>query len=190
MQSIIQKFILFFLVMTALALVGVFLLSLFGRQIIREVTQEVAIDEEAAQFGIAVGEMPPPFQLSDTEGGSTALVDFLGRPLVLTFWTTWNSMAADQIAIFDMYLTEHDRGLFEIVTVNNQEDKSVVSNFIQRGGYRVQVLLDEDGAIGELYEARSLPLTYFIDKEGVVRDVFVGVLSGEMLEQKIETIIR
>ena len=52
------------------------------------------------------------------------------------------------------------------------------------------MLLDEDGAVGELYMVRTLPLTYFIDKEGVIQDAFTGILSEKMLLEKSEKIIQ
>jgi len=187
----VKKYILVIVILLVVIGGGIFFLSLSGKQLIREVVQEVVVEEESImEFGLAIGKNAPLFTLTNTKGDTVTLSDFLGKPFILTFWTTWNPIAADQIQVFDSYLRKDSRDLFEVVTVSNQEDKSVVANFIQRGGYEVLVLLDESCAIGEIYQARNLPLTYFIDKEGIVRDIFVGVLSGEMLEQKAETILR
>ena len=37
---------------------------------------------------------------------------------------------------------------------------------------------------------RTLPITYFLDKDGIVQDVFAGALSQEMLTEKAQQIIR
>lgn len=169
---------------------AIFLLNIAGKIFIEEIVQEVVIKKEEKVFGLNLGEKAPAWQLSDLNDNYFSLSDFLGKPLILTFWASWNSLSTDQIKIFDEYLAIHSQSLFQIITINNQEDKSVVSNFIQRGGYQVKVLLDPTGQVGELYKVRALPLTYFLDKDGVIKAIFTGVLSQEMLVEKASFIVK
>jgi len=192
----IKKSIFLILFIVIIAFLGVLFLAYFGESLVGEVIQEIPKGgREAKISGITVGEKAPYFELKDLDQNSVAITGLLGKPFILTFWTTWNTLSADQIKVFDDYLVarEKDRdgigALFDIVTINSQEDKSIVSNFMRRGGYKVKVLLDEDGSVGEVYQARNLPATYFIDADGIIRDVFVGILSEEMILQKIEKII-
>ena len=165
--------------------VGVFFLMLIGRFFIQEVVEEVAIQDTARpSAALAVGDKAPHWELKDIEGREVELTDYLGTPLVLTFWTSWNERSRDQIKIFDDYGIKNQEPLFAIVTINNQEDRSIVTNFINRGGYGVMVVLDETGEVGEEYKIRNLPTTYFIDKEGNVGDIFVGALSEAMFIEK------
>lgn len=186
-----QNYIKWGLIILTVIGLGVFLLNIVGKLFIQEITQEVFIKEESEKiFGVDIGKEAPHWELLDLEGNSFTLSNFLGEPLVLTFWASWNSISADQIKIFDEYLTQNKETVFKIVSINNQEDKSIVLNFIQRGGYKVPVLLDETGKVGELYKIKSLPVTYFLDKDGVIRDVYIGVLSERMLLEKAQQIIR
>lgn len=179
----------FYIRWIGISLVGIvaviFLLAIFGNLFLSEISQEVDIGgkiDVTAQ--IQINERAIPVELSDMAGQSVSLSDFLGKPLVVLFWVTWNPHAADQVKIFDDYLASHGEELFAIVSINNLEDKSTVTNFMRRGGYQIRVLLDENGMVGERYQTRNLPATYFIDKDGIVRDIFVGVLSEEVLMQK------
>lgn len=176
---------------------GVFLLYALGGSLISEVTKEVVIEERgqiaAAGIGPPAGEAGKPapfFELPDLAGHKTKVTDFLGTQLVLTFWTTWNGNSTDQIKIFDDYLRKDTRNLFKIIAISSQEDKSAVANFVNRGGYKVQILLDETGSASEKYQARNLPVTYFIDKDGVLRDIFVGILLEKTVVDKIEQLLR
>lgn len=170
--------------------VGVLTLNLIGRIFIGEVTQDVDIQDNRPMSTIEMNGVVPYFELPDVKGDTIKLSDFLEVPIVLTFWTTWNAAAADQIKIFDDYLRKDSRGLFKIIAVSSQEDKSVVNNFISRGGYEIEVLLDASGVVTDAYHARSLPTTYFIDTKGILRDVFVGVLSEAQLVEKAEILLR
>jgi len=169
------------------AIFGILILNLVGRLFIREVVQEVTLEGARSEVSIAsIGEKAPYWELADLAGQQSVISDFLGEPMMVTFWTSWNQVSADQIKIFDEFLAKDSKMLFSVVTINNQEDRGVVSNFMRRGGYQVRVLLDESGAVGERYDLKTLPVTYFIDKDGFVRDVFTGSLSEEMLLERIE----
>ena len=190
------KFIILTLTIVIIVAIGTLFLAYFGESLISEVTLEIPQDvRETKISGIMVGDKAPYFELKDPDEKSVAITEFLGKPFILTFWTTWNTLSADQIKIFDDYLVAREKegngieALFDIVTINSQEDKSIVSNFMRRGGYQVKVLLDEDGSAGEIYQARNLPATYFMDADGIIRDVSAGILNEEMLLEKIEKII-
>lgn len=177
---------------TLLALVGgMMALNLLGRFFIQEVIQESTFAESSdAVREVDATSAASHFELPDLRGETIALSDFLGAPVVVTFWTTWNPSATDQIRILDEVARNSTRDLFAIVAISSQEDKSAVNSFMSRGGYEVQVLLDESGAVTEAYQARNLPATYFLDKEGVLREVFIGVLSEQQLVEKAESLLR
>ncbi|MEK7558289.1 MAG: TlpA disulfide reductase family protein [Patescibacteria group bacterium] len=137
-----------------------------------------------------VGNAAPYFELSDIKGDRVRLSDLADTPLIITFWATWNSDSADQIKIFDDYTAKHTQGLFKIISINSQEDKSAVGAFIRRGDYIVPVLLDQTGAVGKSYGIETLPTSIFIDRDGVIREVFVGIMSEAMIVDKSEKILR
>lgn len=169
---------------------GVFLLIFIGRFFIQEVVEEVVIRDTARPLtALVVGNKAPHWELKDIEGREVELTDYLGTPLILTFWTSWNERSRDQIKIFDDYGIKNQGSFFAIVTINNQEDRSTVVNFIDRGGYGVMVALDETGEVGEEYKIRNLPVTYFIDKNGIIGDVFVGALNEEMFVEKASRLL-
>jgi len=172
--------------------VGIAGLSLLGRFLVSEITQEVILkgailpEEERAE----IGKDAPFFDLPGLETKAAKLSDFLGAPLVLTFWTSWNQASADQIKIFDDFLAENPAMGFKILAINNQEDRSAAASFYNRGGYRIPVLLDESGAVGELYAVRVLPATFFIDEEGKIAAVLTGIVSEEALLETLSQFLR
>lgn len=168
-----------------------FVLNIAQRIFVEELIQEVAVEEmEKGVSGAKIGEKAPYWKLPNLNNDFVSLSDFSGNPIVITFWTSWNPISADQIRLFDEYLSQNKEAVFNLTSINSQEDKTVVSNFIRRGGYRVPVLLDQTGEVGELYGARILPLTYFIDKESVIQDVFLGVLDKKMLDERVGKMLK
>lgn len=178
-----------------MAAVGLLVLSQIGGLLVTEVIKEVKVEERGAVSEAGLGKPAPNFELPDLASQKIKLSDYLGAPLVLTFWATWNNSAADQIKILDDLQKSdfgglQEVGILKIIAISSQEDKSAVSSFIKRGGYKVTVLLDETGEVTDRYQARSLPATYFVDKDGALRDVFIGILSEKQLVEKAEKIIQ
>ena len=121
-----------------------------------------------------------------------SLGNFSGTPVVLVFWATWNSAAADQIDILDSFLASNvpERSLVKVIAVDSEEDQSVVNSFIRRGGYHVETLVDASGAVSQTYRIKSLPTIFFIDRNGVIREGFAGVLSMKMLVDKVDQLLQ
>lgn len=169
---------------------GIVLIYLIAARFFKKPPQEITFEpEEAKQSaeGKKIDYLAPDFKLPNIEGEKVKLSDYKGKNIVLTFWTTWNPAAQDQIVILESYYQEiKDRKDIVLLVVNNQEDKSIVSNFIRRGGYILPILLDEDGSIGELYKISTLPATYFINQKRMVKEIYIGVLNREELRDKVE----
>lgn len=180
-----------FLIILTIFVLGTLILSFAGKSLIREVVKEPELPAGLTPAKISgLGKPAPYFELENLEGSKVNLSSFYGTPLVLTFWASWNSLSADQIKIFDDFLSSDSGNLFKILTISSQEEKNTIGSFMKRGGYKVQVLLDANGEVGEKYQAHNLPATYFIDTESVVREVFLGVLSQKMLMDKAELLLK
>ncbi|MEK7555900.1 MAG: TlpA disulfide reductase family protein [Patescibacteria group bacterium] len=129
-----------------------------------------------------------------SQGGRVRRADLLGNPVILTFWSTWSSGSVDQIKIFDDYLAGNPPSdgvrSARIIAIDSQENQSVVANFMRRGGYDVEVLSDPTGETSGNYGVQTLPTTFFIDRDGIILEIFVGTLSERMLVDKMEKILR
>lgn len=196
-----SSFVRWIIIIVAMAFVGILLLAFVGRYFLREVAQDVTIEKYEATVGAKVGERAPYFELPDLDGKIVKISDFLDMPLVLVFWSTWNTAATDQLRILDEFLAENkfqqgsdpcDTGIGSlcIIAIASQEDRSTVQNFISRGGYKISVVLDETGAVGEAYGIRNLPLTLFVNKDGIIQDAVMGVMGGNEILNRAENIIK
>lgn len=184
------KYLKWAIIAVMIAAVGIFLLSQIGGVLISEVIEEIKTEERQDPDAALKGKTTPYFELPELSGATVKITDFLDGPVVVLFWTTWNQNSADQLKILDDYVRINGDSLFKVIAIASQEDKSAVSNFISRGGYGLTVLLDENGAVGEKYGARNLPTTFFIDKDGFIRDLAVGVINDREILKKAESVIK
>lgn len=136
------------------------------------------------------GDRPPSFRLSGLDGREHALEDYRGRPLVLNFWGTFCPPCREEMpALQRQYEKWKDRGL-QVVGINLSEDRLRVQNFIRQAGVRFPILLDVDRRTERAFGLREYPTTYFIDSEGVIRDIVVGgPLTEEAIAERVEPLL-
>ena len=66
-----------------------------------------------------------------------------------------------------------------IWAVNLSEPADRVKSFMESNGFSFTVLLDVRQDTAQKYNVRGIPTTFFIDKDGIIRDIRIGALTGE-----------
>jgi peroxiredoxin len=136
-----------------------------------------------------VGGPAPQFELQTIEGQTVKLSDFKGEFVVLNFWATWCVPCIKEMPEFQKIHQSSGNGNIKIIAVNLSETKDRVDKFTQDYQLTFPILLDGYGNTFERYRVRSLPVTYFISPDGIIREeIQGGGLTQEIIEAKIEQI--
>lgn len=142
---------------------------------------------------MTVGSTMPYFDLYTLDQTKISTTDLKGYPVLITFWATWNSESVDQIKILDDYTKQYSKTNrllpVRIVTINSQEPSSTAGALIRRGGYILDVLSDQSGSVGTEFGIKTLPTSFFVDKNGIIKNISVGTLSEKEIVDKLDTII-
>lgn len=140
--------------------------------------------------GLQVGNQPPGFRLPNLEGRAVALSDFRGKPVLINFWASWCPPCRFEMPfIQEIYEEWSDKGLI-ILTINIGESLSTVKEFMANHGYSFPVLLDTSQKVAQDYDVRGIPTTFFIDKNGALKDIKIGAFSSKAeIEERLRKII-
>lgn len=135
----------------------------------------------------------PDFELSTPSGESIRLSDLKGQAVLVNLWATWcPPCRAEMPAIEKVYNEYRDQG-FVVLAINMtyQDDPGRVPSFVGEYGLTFPILMDTRGTVGEDYQLRSLPSSYFIDREGIIREVVIGGPMAEaLLRTRVEEILK
>lgn len=122
-----------------------------------------------------VGGLAPDFLLQGLEEGTEyRLSDFRGKAVVLNFWATWCQPCRKEIPqLVQAYDKYKDQGLV-VIGLNHAESRSIVRPYAEKFGMDFPIAIDIDGEMWDRYRLLGLPTTFFIDRDGFVRSIFIG----------------
>ena len=120
------------------------------------------------------------FDLQDVAGDSYSLAMHRGSVVFLNFWATWCVPCRTEMpAMQGLHDALADTAGFTMIAVNLQEDATRVAEFVTELGLTFPVLLDSDGSTAATYGARTLPMSYIIDKDGAILARVIGIRSWD-----------
>ena len=129
------------------------------------------------------------FDLQDLAGTAHSLDSYRGSVVFLNFWATWCAPCRIEMpAMQALHERLSDTAGFAMVAVNLQEDVVRVRGFAEELELSFQILLDSSGEIAATYGARTLPMSYIIDKDGSILARIIGTRSWD--EPEFEQLFR
>lgn len=140
----------------------------------------------------AVGYPAPDFTLplaTDASGDAElTLSQIRGRPVILNFWATWCGPCRAEMPMLQKIATSYADDVL-ILGIDQGESRAVVEGFLTEFGIDFTILLDGTMQVGNRYNILGLPTTFFIDKDGIIRQVYAGELNAVILAAGIEKIV-
>jgi thiol-disulfide isomerase/thioredoxin len=132
----------------------------------------------ASEHGPEIGKLAPDFTLNGLDGQEVSLSDLRGKPVLLNFWATWCGPCRIEMPFLQTIYEKWTGKDLVLLAVNLQEDPGKVRAFIEDAGYSFPILLTSGNEVPLSYNIRGIPATFFIDADGVIRDIKVGAFFG------------
>lgn len=137
------------------------------------------IPPASESFGVVkslVEKKAPPFSLKLLDGERmVSLSDFKGKPVLLKFWAGWCPACVEELAPMEKF-SEGKRGqLIILLAAIDGEREKKIRRFIKRNNVTLPVLLDPKAKTARSYGVNFVPISFFINPEGLI----VGTAVGE-----------
>jgi peroxiredoxin len=118
------------------------------------------------------GVLAPDFSVTTLDGQTMQLSELKGRRVVLDFWATWCPPCVKEIPHF--IRLRNETAIDELVIVGiSSEDAATLKSFVKKKGVNYPIASADD--LPSPYNGvTSIPTTFFIDRQGVIQNVFVG----------------
>ena len=134
----------------------------------------------------------PDFTVYDLDGNAHKLTDFRGKPVILNFWASWCGPCKMEMPDLEKAYQEYgDQIQFMLVdlTDGSQETVEKASAFIKEQGYTFPVFYDTAMEGAYAYGVSGIPVTYFINAEGVFVAYYQGAMTADILQQGMDMLL-
>jgi cytochrome c biogenesis protein CcmG, thiol:disulfide interchange protein DsbE len=138
------------------------------------------------------GFLAPDFELKTPTGETIRLSDLRGQAVLVNLWATWcPPCRAEMQSIETVYNEYKDRGFLVLAVNMTYQDSALdIMPFVDQQGLTFPILLDETGEMASAYQLKSLPSSYFINRDGIINEVVIGGPMAEaLLRTRIEEIL-
>lgn len=131
----------------------------------------------------------PEFTRRDLNGREVALARLRGKVVLLNFWATWCAPCEAEIPVFSKWQQDyHTRGLW-VIGISMDDSDAPVRKLVAllKPVYPIAM---GDAKLGQRYGGvLGLPLTYLIDRNGVVRAQFQGTADLKTMERRVQDLL-
>jgi len=153
-------------------------------------SQSVTPTGAAAGPAPRVGKEAPDFKVRGLDGKTYQLSDFRGQPVWINFWATWcPPCRAENPDIEAVYGQYKDAGLV-VLGLNMGEDDSTVKGYVERSGLTYTIGMDQTTDIAASYRIVGIPTHFFVDRDGILREIRIGGMSKKSMEKKIQSLVQ
>lgn len=137
------------------------------------------------------GKAAPAFTLTTLDGKKVSLSDYKGRAVLVNFWATWCGPCKIEMPWFEEFEKQYAGQGFEILGVADDVDagKDAIAKVAQKTGVTYPILL-ADGKVEKAYGGIDvLPMSFYVDRNGVVVEQTAGLGSKDEIEAHIKKTI-
>lgn len=128
------------------------------------------------------------FEVTTLEKGDTTLENLRGEFVFLNFWATWCPPCREEMPAMEAMSREFSQLPFTILAMSVQEDRDTVQRYVDEFGFTFPIGLDPTGRVASHYGVRGLPTTYFIDSDGVVLGMLIGIRDWH--DENVRSVMR
>src|SRR5438876_121565 len=127
---------------------------------------------------VAPATAAPDFTLRTMGGPNLRLQEQRGRVVLINFWATWCGPCRQEMPHLNRLYEKYRASGFVLLGVNVDDDAANAVALATKLGIAFPVLLDTNKGVSKLYDLSTMPSTVLIDRDGKVRYVHRGYLTG------------
>jgi thiol-disulfide isomerase/thioredoxin len=136
-----------------------------------------------------VGEPAPSLVVPQVGGGTIDLSTLRGKPVWVNFMATWCPPCQDEFPLMNGFAARYGNTHLVILAIDVREEEGVVAGFAQRLGATFPLGLDSDGRVAAAWGAVALPVHFWIDANGIVRDGAAGGIGPDIMVHGLQAIL-
>jgi peroxiredoxin len=136
----------------------------------------------------SVGNPAIPFELKSLEGKSVGLASFRAEPLVVNFFASWCDPCREEMPLINELASKGAKDGYSVLGIAVEDSRAAVTEYAKESKLVFPIALDLNSTVKRSYRIFGPPATFFIDGQGIVRDVVLGPITPERAREAMKKI--
>jgi cytochrome c biogenesis protein CcmG/thiol:disulfide interchange protein DsbE len=136
-----------------------------------------------------VGEPAPALAVPQVGGGLIDLATLKGKAVWLNFMQTTCEECITEFPLMSGFAARYGEQGLVVIAVDIREEEGAVAAFAQELNATFPLGLDSDGTAQRAWGAYALPIHFWIDRDGIVRDGALGGIGADIMARGVQTIM-
>jgi peroxiredoxin len=153
--------------------------------------EESAADSQSADpvVGSGTGNLAPPFTVQTIDGGTLELASLQGKAVIVDFWDTWCPPCKKAMPHLQELSVAYDDELVVVGVAMGRDGLAKIRSFVQDNGLTFTMALANEAIVRDFGGLTSIPTTFLIDADGVIRQKWVGYNDKAVYERAVRQVI-
>lgn len=131
----------------------------------------------------------PDLRLTDLDGKPVALSDYRGKVVLVNNWATWCPPCRAEMPDLQAYYETHANKDFVIIGIEAGDSPGEVRKFVNTMRLTYPIWLDVEMVAVSKFRNNSLPSSYLIDRDGIMRAMWMGAINQATLEKYVTPLL-
>jgi len=154
-----------------------------------QVGAQPAVRPKAGLSGLAIGQAAPDISRIGLHREPVRLRALRGRVVLLNFWASWCAPCLEEMPRFVAWQRQYGATGLSVVGISMDDDASPVVALEPRMKWNYPIALGDE-ALGKRYGGvLGLPVTYLIDRRGLVRARYEGASDLPRMEEQVRELL-
>jgi peroxiredoxin len=137
-----------------------------------------------------VGSKAPNFALQGFDGSKVKLSDISkGKVIVLNFWGTFCPPCKAEMPALQAQYEKWKPQNVEIYGINQDNSRITAERFLEQYNIQFPSLHDDKQTVRKQYGVREFPTTVFIGADGIIKEIKVGEMTEQYIDQTLSQIM-
>jgi cytochrome c biogenesis protein CcmG/thiol:disulfide interchange protein DsbE len=136
-----------------------------------------------------VGEVAPALSVPQVGGGTIDITNLRGKPVWVNFMATNCPPCIDEFPLMNGFAARYGEEGLVILAIDVKEEEGPVAAFGDQLSATFPLGLDLDGSMQQRWGALALPVHFWIDKDGIIRDGALGGIGPDIMARGLSAIM-